>query len=462
MRAVEEFTRKNYWLALLVMISSLKLIYAPLVTEDLFIWVAAGLKMIDLGQFISQDYFTIHHGLTFVYPSQLSNLLYGMIFKIGGSTLLFVVLRLIGIFFLFYIYQKYLKQVEKNIWNLILAISFIFGIFYMIDRPQYLAFVPALMAFSLLDDSQFDLKAKIYFLAIIIFWSNIHSSVLILIPVLGSRIILETLFYDLKKLKVTLSKLILLIIGICVTPIRFDIFKYLFSTFMLSSKRFNGEWRGLLIYQDKFLVITILLIMFYLFAMLFKTKQLKAYILSGYFILPVMTFISVRHAVFFCLVNFIIFNQYRLWINGKNILESTKSTLVLSLLFSLSIYLLMLNWKENHFLDEHYDASLISYMRNESNLQIYHEIDGGLLSALLFENNNKYFIDARNIIFTDEMYRDYSLLKQNLEIPRLIKKYGFDTFIVKKKNTKMIQVLLELGWQKKFEGDKTILFLKRA
>jgi hypothetical protein len=74
MRAVEEFTRKNYWLALLVMISSLKLIYAPLVTEDLFIWVAAGLKMIDLGQFISQDYFTIHHGLTFVYPSQLSNL----------------------------------------------------------------------------------------------------------------------------------------------------------------------------------------------------------------------------------------------------------------------------------------------------------------------------------------------------------------------------------------------------
>ena len=96
-----------------MIVSSLKLFYAPLVSEDLFIWVAAGLKMIDLGQFISHDYFTIHHGLTFVYPAQLSNLLYGMIFKIGGSTLLFVVLRLIGIFFLFYIYQKHLKQVEK-------------------------------------------------------------------------------------------------------------------------------------------------------------------------------------------------------------------------------------------------------------------------------------------------------------------------------------------------------------
>jgi len=462
MRAVERFTRTHYWAALFVIVSSLKLFYAPLVSEDLFIWVAAGLKMIDLGQFISHDYFTIHHGLTFVYPAQLSNLLYGMIFKIGGSTLLFVVLRLIGIFFLFYIYQKHLKQVEKNIWNLLWVISFIFGIFYMIDRPQYLAFFPAMMAFSFLDESQFDLKAKIYFLAIIIFWSNLHSSVLILIPVLGCRAVAETLIYDLRKLKITISKLLLLIVGICVTPIRLDIFKYLFSTFMLSSKRFNGEWRGLLAYQDKFLVIIILLIMFYLLAMLLKTKQLKEYLLSGYFILPVMTFISVRHAVFFCLVNFIIFNQYRLWITGKNILENTKSTFVLGVLFSLSIYLLIVNWKENHFLDENYDATLIGLMRSENNLHVYHEIDGGLLSAFLFQNNNKYFIDARNIIFTDEMYRDYSLLKQNLEISKLINKYGFDTFIVKKENTKMIQVLLDLGWQKKFEGDKTILFKKRA
>jgi hypothetical protein len=462
MRAVEEFTRKHYWYALFVLIASLKLLYAPLASEDLFIWVASGLKMIDIGQFISQDYFTVHHNLVFSYPAQLSNLFYGLIFRLGGSSLLFVWLRMLGVFFVIFIYKKYLNQIEKNIWNLLLAISFIFGVFYMIDRPQYLAFFPAVMTFCFLDKKLENIKDKFFFFALVIFWSNVHSSVLILLPILITRFFVEWSLKRYSDLKQSLIKIILFLVGICMTPIGLNIFTYFYSTFVLSSGRFTGEWRGLLFYHDKMFVGLMLILIFYLFFKLRKNGKFKNYLLTGYFILPIMTLVSVRHAVFFCLINFIVFSKFELWISGKNILKSSFSTILLSLMLAISLFLLFLNWKENQFLDEHYDRAMIHYLKTEKNLRIYHDVDGGLLSVFLYQNNNKYFIDARNIIFSDEMYRDYAALKSGREILEMIRKYDFDTFIIRKQNDLIIKTLNEMGWVKKFEGDKTVLFKKRA
>jgi hypothetical protein len=453
---VDRFSPKIYLITLFIILSALKLFYSPLITGDLFIWVASGLKTLELKSFDLVDSFSIHQNLFINYPSTLSNILYGFVFKIGGTLGLFIFTRLIGIFFILYLAKNYLKSIPENFYNLLLAVGSVVGAFYMLDRPAYLAFV--LVAAFIDHILSHEKKVNLFYVfGLSSFWCNIHPSVLIILPFLFYRILI---FKNLKSLLIFISALL----GIICNPIGLKIFKYGYDTMTISSKRFEGEWSSFLDFHDPSYAVLFLILTLFLLIQLIRLNKWKEYLKSGLIVFWVFCLMSARHFILFSVIFIPTISYFNLWIKQNNI--QIKARLHLGITF-LCIIILVLSFKynvdHNQLEDKDSVSDIVMFLQNKKDLRIFNECDGGYISTFLSKNNDKIFLDNRNIIFSDEIYQDYVTIKmanpKNLE--PLIKKYSLNAFIVSNENKMLMYAMKnQKDWNLVFSGKNAMVFLK--
>ena len=451
---LEKITQKIYFEYLFISISILKLLYTPLVTADVFIWIASGLKIFDKPTLLFHENYSIHSNLEFLYPAHFSNLLYAIVFNLGGPLLVFFFLRFVGILFVFYIYQKYMSRVAHHSFNLIMGIFFVVGSFYMLDRPAYLAFIPA----SLFIEELFQKRSKVnnflYFYFILLIWTNIHSSSLVALILLGVRIIFSL---NVKNL----IRLMGAFLGVLSTPIGYKIFPYAMQTMEKSSIRFVGEWDGIFGYKDGYCTLLYLVFILVLIFQLIKKNQLLNYIKSGLFIFPLLCLSSARHIILFSISLFATYHHFDLWINKKNITNSffKNGIVMLSILF-LSLFLVIDNYNKNNFFDQELALDLVEHLKDKINLRVFNDSDGGVISAHLAKNNIKIFFDNRNIVFTDEIYSDFYKMKHSQSVDLIISKYNLNAIIVSNKNLLLLKEMSKKEkWKKEFVGVSLTLFL---
>jgi hypothetical protein len=104
-----------------------------------------------------------------------------------------------------------------------------------------------------------------------------------------------------------------------------------------------------------------------------------------------------------------------------------------------------------HFLNETADTS-----------PVFNDWDYG--SYLMLEQKHPIFIDTRNIIYSDESFKEFSdvcLAEANWSL--ILEKYKVKYVLLEKKQrTKLINQLLAAGWKIVLMNDETVLFEKRA
>lgn len=445
---IDYFTRKNFLAILLILIGSLKLFYSPVNPSDLYIWSAVGQKMIELKSFLYQDYFSVHDNLEFLYPSQVSSFFYGIIYKSFGDLGLFIFSRAMSFFFLLFLASRYLKNLNANFINLFLPLSSVIGCFYMLDRPAGLIFPLALLTFEMMfnenDLDKIDLL-KLFFLVLI--WVNLHPSALILLIVPIIRVAI-----DLSRLRAELKKVLIVLWGILINPIGVKIFSYAFVTSVVSKNRELIEWQSILTFEDKSCLVIFAFSLFLLINALIKSKELKKYFYSGYWIFVGLPLISVRHLIFYSLSQILLFYQFKffdyqnVWYENKKVNISIITALIL-----LNLFLITSNFSENNMFDENAEVTILNYLKNKNKMRVFSEMDNGYLANAMVNTNNKIFFDSRNIIYSNQAYEDFIKMKSGQMIEEKIERYHFN-LIVCKIDKSLCRKLENSKWKEVFKG----------
>ena len=464
---VKNMTKKNYYAALFVIISSLKLFYTPLITSDVFIWTAAGLKSIANRQLDLVDSYSIHHGLEILYPSHLSNILYGVLFLISGHWAIFIFSRVLGLLFLIFLQKKYFSLAPLNVANLVFVIFVGVGCFFMLDRPAYLIYLLATFVFGISItkgiENSFDqnlFKNSLVFYLLVALWTNLHPSALILLPILAIQ------FLAFQK-KQTFCYGIASLLGILSTPIGLKIWNYAILTMSMSSKRKFFEWLPIYQYPSRYYQILFFLLLAAFLWRVTVTKSWIKFLKTGLFIFIPLSFFNSRHVVFFFLTLIPLSSYLNLWIPAQNSSREEESQFkrkwITVLIFAtLNIALLIGNYSQTHLFDEDANVEVAEFLKSKKDLRVFNDIEPGYLEIVLAPNNIKIFFDARNIIFPDQVFHDYVEIIRGNNVERILDNYSVDTIIVRKKNVNLLASIQKtLKWLEVFQNKDVIIFQRR-
>lgn len=456
MKTVDRFTQTNYFALIFILVSSMKLFSLPLVSGDVYVWLASGLKMLQTLGLDKLDTFSVHPNVVISYPSHLSSILYAWAFKLGGPSLLFIFCRIIGVLFLCVVYKKYLKHAPKNIWNLLIAILSCVGAFYMLDRP---AFIVSFLIIATLDHLLSKQSKKYDYLiyyVLVVAWTNLHPSSLVLLPFLLVQFIFTR---DLKKIKYAAMTLL----GVLTNPIHYKIFSYALMTMEISKKRFVGEWRSVFQFHDYYFLCLFLVLLSTLLIQIYKKKKMNQYCSSGLILFAAMALINARHVALFSLTVLPTLHYLNLWKDGENIITNVfHQKIILGSLVLLSAFLIGKNYYQNAFMDKDVQLDIVHYLDNKENLRIFNDGDGGVLSVYLSHNHSKIFFDTRNIIFNDEIYEDYFKMKTAVDMDVVEDKYQLNAAVINTTSDKLIEHYeTSPNWLLAFKGNESLVFMRR-
>ncbi|HEX6289704.1 MAG TPA: hypothetical protein VFZ66_10965 [Herpetosiphonaceae bacterium] len=94
--------------------------------------------------------------------------------------------------------------------------------------------------------------------------------------------------------------------------------------------------------------------------------------------------------------------------------------------------------------------------------RLFHEMGFG--SYLIWDAEQRVFIDPRIELYPFEQWRDYITLGQGQEVDVLAQKYGFDGWLIHAERQAGLLAALErhAGWQKVFSAEQAVYFAPRA
>ncbi|MDD4973046.1 MAG: hypothetical protein PHY93_01780 [Bacteriovorax sp.] len=475
------FTRDFLYTAFFFLLPLLYFLSLPVSTSDLAIWTALGVQGIKTGSIPIYDTFSILPTSKMIYPSWGISWLYGLIYLNTGKwgiSFLSLFHKSVLLLYLFLIYRWYLLKIP-NRWhpkNLVLILIFFLGSsFLYVDRPALVAIIPFLFAFTLVEqNAQLSEKNIIKLFVITSLWINIHASALLVILMLAWKIfssaIVEkwtgkkSLDYKSFSLAVVATSAALVI-----NPFGGHIFSYTLQTATISNKRKFDEWLSPFHFNDIFhSSLYFLWLSFFLF-ILFKEIKNRNYrlFISPYFFLSMMGLLAIRDIIwtFFLIVPMLMVDGPQNESNGKS---SFFNLIFVTLLFGLCVcvnpfyrpdFISNLN-PARYSLKEMVPEEEIQIIFKSGNQKpIMNDLPTGGYAALRLQN--KIFIDARNIIFSEDAFRElHTVFVVGGDWKKILNKYQFGfVLLVKSNETKRLISEIEKSIEWKVVSSRVNYFL---
>lgn len=450
------FTRDWLYTSVYFLLPLIYFLSLPVWTSDLAIWTALGVQGIKTGTIPIHDTFSILPTVKMIYPSWGISWLYGLIYLNTGKwgiSFLSLFHKMILFLYLFLIYRWYLRKLASrwNPSNLILILIFFLGssLIY-VDRPALVAIVPLILAFDLIEKNSELNKEKIFKLFVItVLWINVHASALLVILMLGWKIFSSFVVAKWTGKKVLNYKSFSLAfaascVALAINPFGLDIFPYIVQTASISNARRFEEWLSPFHFQDLFHSSLYLLWLAYFLYSLFKEIRNKNYrlFISPYFFLTMMGLFAIRDIVwtFFLIVPMMMVSE-----PPKTDQKEKGSWLNLVLISFILFFFISINpFKRPAFISNLNPSRYsLKEMLPEDEIQIILESgrQGPILNDLhtggyaALRLPNKVFIDARNIIFSEQSFNELrSVFSVSSNWKEVLAKYQFEFILLIKTN----------------------------
>jgi hypothetical protein len=403
----------------------------PVRSYDLGIWTALGAQSIKAGHLITTDTFSLLPTLKMIYPSWGLSLVYGVIYLNSGLwfiSALRIFHLVVLLIFLVIVYKKYFHHL-RNRWqrnNLICILLFFYGgNILFVDRPSLVAMIPALLAFDIIHrSSKIDFSNLLKLFFITLFWINLHASALLVIAMLGYKLIMSFVFYRSEtSLRIDKKSYLIAIaitfVALILNPFGWSIFPYAIQTAKLSHSRFFVEWLSPIYFEDTFHSTLYFFWFVFFISILFKSIKSKNYdlIVSPYVLLTALGLLALRDTVW---TYFFIFPVF---ITDGDENDSSEAQpwrwvnviIVLALFFNLLILNPFVRPDfVNSFEDGRYDLQAAvpekeveMILKSKNTAPVFDAFAGGYL---VLRVPNKIFVDARNIIYSNQAQEEYDIV----------------------------------------------------
>lgn len=428
-------SNKKFLLGIALILGCFRLLLIPVGTGDLAIWIADGQEILKSFSLPHKDLYSVHSNLDFIYPARLSNIFFAGIYNISEQIIHVAIFIRLFLFFSMIIFFKetLMGKIEWNIRNLIVASLALLGLTLFLDRAACLGLSLFLIIIHILNR---DLSKKDFLslFALFVFWSNLHSSVLILAPLLVYRIMLA--LYK----KTSLLPHIILIglygVSLFVTPEHINILSYVKQTMSLSGQRVISEWTSALRFKHPMMSALYFLGLFLMLYKVCKSGRWKDLIFNQYFVFVFLGFVSIRHSVWFFAVLPLLYHQLNLWDKKPTYaFQNEKLNLGITLVLCLfclinSPFLKSGNEQKVYGSDTPVAIANLLY-RSEYKHRVFNQWELG--SYLILKQPHPIFVDTRNIIYPQKIYEKYKkIINCTQSCEKLFKEFHLDTIVLRK------------------------------
>lgn len=462
-------SRNSFYFFIFSFIPVVLFFYRPIGTGDLSIWIALGNDAIESLKIITKDTYTVAETLTMVYPV-LITLIYGVVFKLGGIELAAILHAFVPTAWV-YIWYRYLKMhtvsysESSDYWDIktfsVLIISYLGLALVYVARPALVATIPLLVGYyfiSVWKDKLYSTKNILLLFITEVLWVNIHGSFLLL-PLM---LIWQIPFYlTVGNLKLALNRsltVILLLLATLLNPFTYEVIPYTWLTASISKARGLDEWFPPHYFDYPFAswyFYFVSIILFAVFLAKFRKHCSFLKILSDpFFMFWLSGFFAIRNTFFiFLILPIFVFKSLVL---KKAVIHYVKSkyspvfnTAIVVMIIAAAI---LVNPYFKNYIAEYLPAGyrpiynknyrvekINAYLSSHSGA-IFNSWEFG--SDLALAQKNKYFIDTRNIIFTDAVNAEYDAFNRNPQLNTdFLIKYDFRFFLIHERRSGLIEWL---------------------
>ncbi len=404
-----------------------------------------------------------------VYPAFLS-LLYGILYKIRGLELVALVHAFIPAAWLYFWYgfiKKYslAHKNTSNIWTLqTLAIFLIASqgltLIYL-PRPAMVSTIFILASYyllTILKNNLFSTKNILQFSFLEFLWVNIHGSFLILPLMLIWQLPFLLLQKKYSLFKNRLQTLALTLLAALINPFTWKVFPYVIETAAISKARKIDEWFPTHYFNFPFAswyFYTVSAIFVFILFNKFKSRHNLIELFSdSYFMFWLSGFFAIRNTFFiFLVLPLFVFDKIYLSSSAavvqKNRYSSALNILIIAFVMTITFLLNPFQKKNfSRFLPARYQPTFDAGYRAEKINAFLKTADGNIFntwefgSDLALGQKNKYFIDTRNIIFSNTIENEYVKFLYEPEKSRdFLIKYRFKYYVIHRGYSKLISWL---------------------
>lgn len=426
----------------------------PFSYGDFAVWIAEGRQIVEQNTVYIRDVYSFNPTQALPYP-WLSCLIYYFLDSNFAIEFVFFLHRMIPVIIVAYWLLRYPTLMDKQ--SLVTMMICISGIrMLIIDRPALLV-LPLIPYIYELIESDKVYKRKAKSLLLLVLWVNLHGSFMLFLMLLGYKNFLDFLK---NRGSVTKEKILFFISAVLVTfvnPWGFKIYNYVYQTAAISKMRIT-EWQPLALYENgelafEFLFFTATVIL--LVVITIYKKKVPELIRSLLPVFIISSAVAVRNLPLF----FSVFPLF--W--GKHLVDTSridgyvKKAGSAKVIFNRAIVILLimsglfmftsvggnlrnkLSSKYRSKYDETSTFRIAEYLSQSSGKRVFNSWLLG--SFLMYTQKNQIFIDTRNIIYNESIYRDYVRTVSNYDgqAEALLNRYQIDYVV-----SEQIQALTKL------------------
>lgn len=327
----------------------------------------------------------------------------------------------------------------------------------IIDRPALLVLLLIPFFYELIESEQI-YKKKLKALFLLVLWTNLHGSFALFFLLLGYK----TLAQALKNPRIAFTKdrlffFMSTVLATLINPWGWKIYDYVLQTAAISKVRM-GEWQLLTLFENgqvSFDFLYFLCAVIVLIFLVIKRRKIKELFLSPLPVILISAFLAVRNVPLFFTVFPLFWGKYLAnSLSTQNFVEKASLSKIFAhrgivFLLILSGIYMFTEYSEGirSNLSKHaqrYDETsafrIGRYLHNLSGKKIFN--DWLLGSFFMYSQKNQIFIDTRNIIYDDLIYKDYLKTVENKDgqAEDILKQYQID-YVVSEKTKPLTAVL---------------------
>ena len=450
---------------------------------DLAIWIAHGNYFFETGHILRHDIFTVLPTRELIYPVGAS-ILYATIYGIAGLVGVVLLHKLVSVA-LSYIWYKSALAHFRSPWSLatlaIIAVSWFGTATLCVNRPALLATVPFVLSFLVIQQEEELSWTDIAKLNVInVVWVNIHGSWLILGLMYFYREVGRCFIRRQGIRPRQLIGLAAIAITSLANPFGYKIIPYVFETSRISKERGIDEWAPTDMSAYRYQAVAYYVLFAAVIALYFYLRKsdkdkANALLASPFMIVLLLGIQSIRNTLwpFFILIPFayqiglmseaklvdMATTRIKLCVNLVIVVILTSFTIALSPTFKSRVQWLLPPTKQATF-DNSAPFDFAAFLNNTPDKDpIFNDWEYG--SFLSLSQLHPYFIDTRNIIYSDADFETYLNVVNGM--PRwenAINRYNIRYILLNKLlRTKLIAILGASGrWEKVMENEGTIMY----
>lgn len=428
-------SRNLFYLLIFILTSILIYSLNPISTGDLSHYIALGLDTLKNFEIVRVDNYTYTQPeLNFIYPV-LSSLFFAFLYNIGGLDFTLAALGLSSVFWFIFWYARFSKSphtkgiVRPEVWNkktfLLFLVSIVGAFLVYVPRCSLLASFFMLYAYDYVkktEDKIFSKKDYLILFFISAAWVNIHGSFLILSLFIGWS---SLKFIANKNFKLFLNRataVVLVNLAALINPHTYKVFEYTFTTAEVSKRRGLTEWFSPFLFEFEIASGLFFATAIFMGFLAYKKIRQKSFSVFSdpFFLLLIMGFTAIRNTYFIFLIMPVFFayndlikfdlKEAQASSNRSRAMNFIVVGCLAGLVFAVSPIMkkyvsafLPKEFKNVFMLGERPENILTLLSQNKE--RVFNSWDFG--SNLSLERTGQYYIDTRNIIFSDKVINLY-------------------------------------------------------